>query len=234
MNKVVISLLMGLALSSSAFATGRTPVVIGSTGNMQILLPGDSVMLCDPTGAICLTVGVQDGLNGIYNVPTGSSHKFEVNGSPILSLGSSGATVSVGAVFNAGATVGVQGTTQGSVVFANTAAGAYPTTVNSSNSATAAWTLTLPPAAPTVSGSTLTATTAGIASWAAPSAPYPPLPDYAISGLPTCNAGAIGTIAWVYDTVASAPAAFHAAVTAGGSTIVSSLVSCNGANWQYD
>lgn len=41
-------------------------------------------------------------------------------------------------------TFGVQQTTQGSIVLANTAAGAYPTTIQSSNSATEAWTLTLP------------------------------------------------------------------------------------------
>jgi hypothetical protein len=218
MKKLASAILLASALSSSAHATGRTPVVIGATGNMQTLLPGDSVTLCDPTGAICLTVGVQDGLNGIYNVPTGSGHYFEINGSPILSLGASGATV------------GVQGTAQGSVAFANTAAGAFATMLQSSNSATAAWTLTLPPAPPTVNGSILVATTAGVGSWA----PYPQPPIYTIAMLPTCNAGAKAALAWVSDTVASALPSFHGTVTGGGSTTVSSLVSCNGANWQYD
>jgi hypothetical protein len=43
-------------------------------------------------------------------------------------------------------TLGVQQTTQGSLVLANTVAHAYPTTIESSNSATAASTLILPPA----------------------------------------------------------------------------------------
>lgn len=46
-------------------------------------------------------------------------------------------------------TIGTQQTTQGSLVLANTAAGAYATTIKSSNSASAAWTLTLPPTAGT-------------------------------------------------------------------------------------
>ena len=41
-------------------------------------------------------------------------------------------------------TLGTQQTTRGSIILANTAAGAYATTLQSSNSATEAWTLTLP------------------------------------------------------------------------------------------
>ena len=46
-------------------------------------------------------------------------------------------------------TLGTQQTTQGAVILANTAAGAFPTTIKSSNSASAAWTLTLPTTAGT-------------------------------------------------------------------------------------
>lgn len=46
-------------------------------------------------------------------------------------------------------TIGAQQTTQGGLVLANTAAGAYSTTLKSSNSASAAWTLTLPTTAGT-------------------------------------------------------------------------------------
>jgi hypothetical protein len=46
-------------------------------------------------------------------------------------------------------TLGTQQTTQGAVILANTAAGAFSTTIKSSNSASAAWTLTLPTTAGT-------------------------------------------------------------------------------------
>jgi hypothetical protein len=46
-------------------------------------------------------------------------------------------------------TLGTQQTTQGAIILANTAAGAYETTIKSSNSASAAWTLTLPTTAGT-------------------------------------------------------------------------------------
>jgi hypothetical protein len=74
-----------------------------------------------------------------------------------------GAATLSGAAF----TLGTQGTTQGSLVFANTNVGAYPTTLQSSNSATAAQTITLPVAPPTVNGQVLSATTAGVTSWTA-------------------------------------------------------------------
>lgn len=66
------------------------------------------------------------------------------------------------------ATLGTQQTTQGSLVLANTAAGAFATTVKSSNSATAGYTLTLP-----VDGGTnafvLQTNGSGVTSWVAQS-----------------------------------------------------------------
>jgi hypothetical protein len=62
-------------------------------------------------------------------------------------------------------TIGVQQTTQGSLVLANTGAGAYATTIQSSNSSTAAWTLTLPTDVPGANGYLLASTTGGISSW---------------------------------------------------------------------
>lgn len=65
-------------------------------------------------------------------------------------------------------TLGAQQTVQGSLVLANTAAGAYSTTVKSSNSASAAWTLTLPTTAGT-NTYVLTTDGNGVTSWAAQS-----------------------------------------------------------------
>ncbi len=64
-------------------------------------------------------------------------------------------------------TAGVQQTTQGSLVLANTAAGAFATTLKSSNSASAAWTMTLPTTAGS-SGYILTTNGSGVTSWVAP------------------------------------------------------------------
>ncbi len=61
-------------------------------------------------------------------------------------------------------TLGTQQTTQGALVLANTAAGAFSTTVKSSNTASAAWTLTLPVTAG-ISGYALTTDGAGTSAW---------------------------------------------------------------------
>ena len=63
-------------------------------------------------------------------------------------------------------TLGTQQTTQGSIILSNTAAGAFATTLKSSNSATAAWTLTLPTTAGS-SGQVLQTDGAGVTSWVA-------------------------------------------------------------------
>jgi hypothetical protein len=74
-----------------------------------------------------------------------------------------------GTINGSGLTLGVQGTLQGALTLANTAS-TYAVTLQSSNSATGAYTLTLPTAAPTSNGQTLSVTTAGIASWVTPGA----------------------------------------------------------------
>lgn len=65
-------------------------------------------------------------------------------------------------------TLGTQQTTQGSIILANTAAGAYATTIKSSNSASAAWTLTLPTTAGT-NNYVLKTDGTGVTSWVAQS-----------------------------------------------------------------
>lgn len=80
-------------------------------------------------------------------------------------------------------TVGVQQTTQGSIVLANTAVGAFSTTVKSSNSASAAWTLTLPTTAGT-NNYVLTTNGSGTSSWSQVS-----LTAGVIGVLPAANGG---------------------------------------------
>jgi hypothetical protein len=65
-------------------------------------------------------------------------------------------------------TLGTQQTTQGAIILANTAAGAFATTIKSSNSASAAWTLTLPTTAGT-NNDVLKTDGSGNTSWVAQS-----------------------------------------------------------------
>jgi len=89
------------------------------------------------------------------------SNVLAVNGTTLLG----GATT----VSSGGLTIGVQQTTQGSLILANTAAGAYPVTLQSSNSTSAAWTLTLPVTSGT-NGYILTTNGSGVTSWTNPTA----------------------------------------------------------------
>lgn len=61
-------------------------------------------------------------------------------------------------------TLGVQQTTQGKLTLANTAAGAFPVTLQSSNTTSAAWSLTLPTTAGT-NNYVLTTNGSGVSSW---------------------------------------------------------------------
>jgi len=89
--------------------------------------------------------------NTISEITTGNGGLLNTNSSGVPSI-------------TATPTIGVQSTTQGSLTFANTAAGAYPVKVQSSNSTSAAWTLTLPTTAGS-SGQALITDGSGNASW---------------------------------------------------------------------
>lgn len=101
---------------------------------------------------------VSGGGGGGGGTPGGLNTQVQFNSS-----GSFGASANLTFVSPA-LTIGTQQTTQGQVVFANTAAGAFATTVQSSNSASAAWTLTLPTTAGTANYA-LTTNGSGVSSW---------------------------------------------------------------------
>lgn len=111
------------------------------------------------------------GALGVTGATTLSS-TLDVTGATTLSntLGVTGATTLSSTLGVTGAvTLGTQQTTQGSLVLANTAAGAFATTIKSSNSASAAWTFTLPTTAGT-NGYILTTNGSGVSSWTNPTA----------------------------------------------------------------
>lgn len=62
-------------------------------------------------------------------------------------------------------TLGVQQTSRGTLTLANTAAGAYSTTIASSNSSSAAWTLTLPPDAGAAGKPLVVTDSSGTGAW---------------------------------------------------------------------
>jgi len=98
----------------------------------------------------------------ITNNPGGSATEVQYN-----TGGAFGGSVNLTWVSPA-LTIGEQQVTQGSLVLANTAAAAYSVTLKSSNSATAAWTMTLPVNAGT-NGQVLQTNGAGVTSWVAQS-----------------------------------------------------------------
>lgn len=77
-------------------------------------------------------------------------------------------TTTASVPFAVGISVGVQQSSRAGVVLNNAAAGAFATTLQSSNSATAAYSITTPPAAPTANGMGLSFTTAGVGSFVTP------------------------------------------------------------------
>jgi hypothetical protein len=138
-------------------------------------------------GAAPATVTTGTGVVTALGVNTGTAGAFVVNGGA-LGTPSSGTvtnltgtasiningtvgatTANTGAFTTVTATTsvssGVASTTQGSLVLANTSANS--TTIKSSNSASAAYTITLPVSAGTV-GQVLTTDGAGVTSWATP------------------------------------------------------------------
>jgi len=96
---------------------------------------------------------------------TAAQLKTFMSASPTLITPDIGAATGTSLAVTGAFTTGTQQSVQGSLVLANTAAGAFSTTLRSSNSATAAWTLTLPVAVPAANGAILTSLTTGVSSW---------------------------------------------------------------------
>jgi hypothetical protein len=107
--------------------------------------------------------------------------------------------------FTATPTLGVQQTTQGQLVLANTAAGAFSTTVQSSNSASAAWTLTLPTTAGS-NGQVLQTNGSGVTTWTS-------------AGSGTVNSGTTGQLAYYASSTTAVSSAADASISNGALTL---------------
>ena len=107
--------------------------------------------------------------------------------------------------FTATPTLGVQQTTQGQLVLANTAAGAFSITVQSSNSASAAWTLTLPTTAGS-NGQVLQTNGSGVTTWTS-------------AGAGTVNSGTTGQLAYYASSTAAVSSAADTSISNGALTL---------------
>ena len=148
---------------------------------------------------------------GIFNEATG----ITTNGTSTLNIAST-------------LNLGVQGTTQGSLVLGNTAT-TFSTTLQSSNSSTAAWTLTLPVAPPAANGYLLSSTTGGVTSWIAAPASGITINTTSITGGTSGNflydnAGTVGEKA---PGTGVATAFGNAVNTAGGFVVPAAALTAN-------
>lgn len=141
-------------------ATGAASTVAGPTGPTGASITG-------PTGATGPGGGVgPTGPQGPNTIIIDSTAVISGTSGRMLfdKSGLTGETTGITTDGAAALTVGVQQTTQGSLILGNTAAGSYSTTIKSSNSASAAWTFTLPTTAGT-SGYLLQTNGSGVSTW---------------------------------------------------------------------
>ena len=157
--------LLGVATATSINKVTITAPASSATltiANGKVFTVSNTLTLT-ATDSSTLAIGTGGTLASAAYVATGTS------GATIPLLNGTNTWSGANTFQNATTTLGVQQTTRGALVLANTAGGAFATTIQSSNSASAAWTLTLPVSAGT-SGWTLQTDGAGVTSWAASSA----------------------------------------------------------------
>jgi hypothetical protein len=208
-----------VSLSREGLKFGRSPangellIGNGSGFNMSTLTAGSGMTITNGAGSI--SIAAISG--GTVNSGTANQLTYYAATGTAVS-GNANATISTAAL-----TLGVQSTTAGSLVLANTNAGAFPTTIKSSASAAAAWSLTLPVTAGT-STYVLSTDGTGVTSWVATGGGVTSLVAgtgiavSAATGAVTVSAvttlGAVGTYAYL---ASSSNASFTAGTTYAGS-----------------
>jgi hypothetical protein len=167
-------------LGNLSWAANDTGLIVGSTaivggGPNSLLLSDGSSLLGEVVSGSAGQI-LTNGGAGVNPLWTTATYPATTTANQLLySSATNTVTAGNGGVLNTGATgvpsishtptLGVQGTTQGQLILANTNAGAFPATIQSSNAAIAATTLTLPPNAG-ASGNLLSTDGAGVLSWA--------------------------------------------------------------------
>ena len=161
----------GLIVGSTTISSGTTNSLLFQNG----LVLGEIVMGTGVQAALGLAVGSPNGFLSIGgSAPTnhgvlvaGASGTLNSTAAGLSGQVLQGAGAASDPVWTYGPTFGSQGGTQGSLVLANTGTGSV--TIQSSNSNTAAYTLTLPTSAGT-NGQVLATNGAGVLSWVSNSA----------------------------------------------------------------
>ena len=145
--------------ATSGTVTLSVPAVAGTTNFQFPSSNGTSgyFLSTDGSGNTSWVSGGGGGSGTVNSGTSGQLTYYAATGTTVS--GNANATISGAAL-----TLGVQGTTAGSLVLANTNASAFPTTVRSSNTATSAWTMTLP-VSPGTNGYVLSTDGTGVTSW---------------------------------------------------------------------
>lgn len=164
-----------LGTPASGTATNLTglPLTTGVTGQLPLANGGTNANLTASNGGIVYsTASAMAILSG--TATAGQILRSGSSAAPSWSTSTYPATSSAGTILASGSantitatatpTLGVQQTTQGQLILANTAAGAFQVTLQSSNSTSAAWTMTLPTTAGT-NGFVLSTNGSGVTSW---------------------------------------------------------------------
>jgi hypothetical protein len=155
-----------LGLASSPFATQAWTFVLPPTaGTNGYIMTTNGSGVSAWTNPTALGIDLDVGTTSITN---GTTTRVLFDNAGVLGeyiiTGTGDVVMSNSPTFVDDATFGTQQTTQGSLILANTAAGAFSTTIQSSNSASAAWTLTLPVTAGTANYALVT-NGSGVSSW---------------------------------------------------------------------
>lgn len=153
-------------------------VITDETGSGSLVFANSPVLITPQLGTPasgtltnCSGLPISSGVSGLGSgVATflGAPSSANLRSALTDKTGTGNTVFSNSPTFDDDITLGSQGSTQGAVILTNTAAGSYETTIKSSNSATVAWTFTLPTTAGT-NGYVLSTDGFGNTAWVAQS-----------------------------------------------------------------